>query len=127
MFFSREPAAAIHYFCQRVVKAGGKNGLGNSIIFSFDQLHQHLRDRGATRPRLYPFLCMVDRRKSLHKRICASPTEHHPEMLGTAIPYSSLVEQMGLRRAPLPVFAPSAEPTRAYEALWGEITSRLAV
>ena len=70
---------------------------------------------------------MVDRRKSLHKRICASPTEHHPDMLETAIPYSSLVEQMGLYRAPLPSFAPSAEPTRAYEALWSEIVSRLSL
>ena len=94
---------------------------------TLDQLNQHLRDRGATRPQLYPFLCMVDRRKSLHKRICASPTEHHPDMLETAIPYSSLVEQMGLRRAPLPSFAPSAEPTRAYEALWSEIVSRLSL
>jgi cellulose biosynthesis protein BcsQ len=94
---------------------------------TLDQLDQHLRDRRATRPRIFPFLCMVDRRKSLHKRICASSQDHHPEMLETVIPYSSLVEQMGLRRAPLPEFAPSAEPTRAYEDLWSEIVNRIAV
>ncbi len=94
---------------------------------TLDQLDRHLQERRTTRPRLLPFLCMVDRRKSLHKRICASPHEHHPEMLQTVIPYSSLVEQMGLRRAPLPAFAPLAEPSMAYESLWTEIVNRLSL
>lgn len=94
---------------------------------TLDQLDQHLRERGASRPRLYPFLCMVDRRKSLHRRICDSATEHHPQMLHTVIPYSSHIEQMGLYRAPLAIYAPWAEPTRAYEELWNEIVNRQAL
>jgi cellulose biosynthesis protein BcsQ len=94
---------------------------------TLDQLDQYLQERGATRPRILPFLCMVDRRKSLHKRICAGGIEHHPDMLETIIPYSSLVEQMGLHRAPLAEFAPTAEPARAYEDLWAEIVNRISL
>jgi cellulose biosynthesis protein BcsQ len=91
------------------------------------QLENHLQEDAVMTPRILPFLCMVDRRKSLHRKICALATEHHPEMLATTIPYSSVVEQMGLLRAPLPTYARSSAASRAYEALWAEIRKRLAL
>jgi hypothetical protein len=36
----------------------------------------------------------------------------------------SLVEQMAVRRAPLPVFAPRSEVSRRYEELWAEVRRR---
>ena len=92
---------------------------------TLQQLDNHLSDRGSRRPQLLPFFCMVDRRKSLHRGICDAEEPAQSAMLRTAIPYSSLVEQMGLRRAPLSAFAPSSLPGRAFEALWREIKDEL--
>jgi len=74
---------------------------------------------------LLPFFSMVDRRRQLHQRTLEEFPVAHPEALGTAIPYASIVEQMGLRRAPLGAFAAGSEAARAYVSLWIEIERRL--
>lgn len=71
-----------------------------------------------------PFFCMVDRRKSLHRKTADLAEEIPIPFLRTEIPYSSLVEQMGLHRAPLATYARTSKPARAYEALWREIRDR---
>lgn len=97
---------------------------------TLEQLDHHLHRRGATHLRLLPFLAMVDRRKQMHREIGAlSELEGYDfrfseEFLPASIPYSSLVEQMGVHRMPLGAFAPRREPTLAYESLWRDIESR---
>ncbi len=88
------------------------------------QLMKHLKKREGRRPLVLPFFCMVDRRKSLHRRITSFVTEERLGFLATAIPYSSLVEQMGLQRNPIFAYAPASPPARAYEELWAEILER---
>ncbi|MEE8523792.1 MAG: hypothetical protein V3T72_07650, partial [Thermoanaerobaculia bacterium] len=78
-----------------------------------------------------PLLSMVDRRKKLHRRGDNLLEESGVELrrlgafLAAQIPYSSHVEQMGLRRAPLPSFAYRSRAARAYLALWREIETLL--
>ncbi len=74
---------------------------------------------------VYPFFCMVDRRRSLHRRTTELAQEIPIPFLQTEVPYSSLVEQMGARRAPLHSYARSSKPAVAYESLWQEIRSWL--
>ena len=88
------------------------------------QLHRHLKDRAPRRPQMLPFFCMVDRRKALHRQVTAAATDLAMPMLESEIPYSSVVEQMGVRRAPLAVFAAGSAAARAYRALWSEIRER---
>lgn len=88
---------------------------------TLDQLDAHLERKSSRRPSLLPFYCMVDRRKALHREICHSRSESPVPMLETSIPYSSHVEQMGSRRAPLNAYASYTAPGRAYSALWREI------
>ncbi len=85
------------------------------------QLLRSLESIRAKRLGVYPFFCMVDRRKSLHRETAALASEIPIPFLGSQIPYSSLVEQMGSYRAPLHTFARTSPPARAYEALWREI------
>jgi cellulose biosynthesis protein BcsQ len=89
---------------------------------SLEQLRRHL-DRMRKPPAVWPFFSMVDRRKALHREICDTMGNGY---LTTAVPYSSHVERMGLRRAPLASFAPKAPAAAAYAALAEEIESRLA-
>jgi cellulose biosynthesis protein BcsQ len=89
------------------------------------RLAKHLSRKG-TEVAVLPFFCMVDRRKALHRRICASTDETPLAFLEARIPYASVVEQMSVRRAPLATFAATSPAARAYSDLWTEITSRLA-
>lgn len=74
---------------------------------------------------LMPFFSMVDRRRQLHQRTLEEFPADYPETLATAIPYASIVEQMGLRQAPLGAYAAGSEAARAYVTLWIEIEQRL--
>jgi cellulose biosynthesis protein BcsQ len=69
---------------------------------------------------------MVDRRKKLHKNVMEKLREEYPMILRTSIAYSSEVEQMSVRRAPLSSYSPNSRAGRAYRELWGEIDRRPA-
>jgi chromosome partitioning protein len=75
-------------------------------------------------PALFPFFTMVDGRKRLHREVIEDLRAHRDDLATTVIPALSLVEQMAVHRAPLPVFAPRSRVTRSYESLWGEVRAR---
>jgi chromosome partitioning protein len=87
------------------------------VEFCDTEQYRHLR--------VIPFFSMVDRRKSLHREI----VEQRDALLKNApvnyIPYSSEVEQMGVRRAPLDSYAHASWAARAYRDMWAELQPRL--
>jgi hypothetical protein len=48
-----------------------------------------------------------------------------PAVSATAIPSASVVELMGVRRAPVVATLPSSPAAKAYVALWEEVRSAL--
>ncbi len=74
---------------------------------------------------LVAFLSMVDRRKTLHRRICEWSASQPEFFLAGQVPYASIVEQMAVRRMPLATFAPRDAATEAFAGLWTEIQTRL--
>ena len=74
---------------------------------------------------LLPFFSMVDRRKSLHEAVIASTRARRPAVLATEVPYSSEIERMSERRAPLPAYAPKSAAARIYVELYEEILARM--
>lgn len=91
---------------------------------TLDQLLRYLKREGPGSTCVLPFYSMLDARKSLQRRICAA-TEGNARILTTRIPYASVVEQMGERRAPVPAFAPASAAAQAFESLWREVEARL--
>jgi cellulose biosynthesis protein BcsQ len=87
-------------------------------------LKKFIDAEGWTDVKLLPFFSMVDRRKSLHHEVIASTREQFPQLLTTEVPYSSEIERMSLRRAPLPAYAPKSAVSQIYVALWEEIERR---
>jgi chromosome partitioning protein len=85
------------------------------------QLHDFIAGEGWTDLKVLPFFSMVDRRKSLHHEIIANTRERFPTMLATEVPYSSEIERMTLRRAPIPAFAPRSAAAQIYSTLWAEL------
>jgi cellulose biosynthesis protein BcsQ len=95
-------------------------------VNTLEQLRKYLRRRGADHVEVLPFLTLVDRRKLLHREICREALESGHGFLSAKIPNSSVVEQMGIHRAPVQTFAPRSTAARAYRDLAGEVERRLA-
>ncbi|HVO49178.1 MAG TPA: ParA family protein, partial [Steroidobacteraceae bacterium] len=89
------------------------------------QLRDFIAAEGWTDLALLPFFSMVDRRKSLHHEVIATTRAEFPGVLATEVPYSSEIERMTLRRAPLPAYSPGSAVGRIYAELWTEVATRL--
>lgn len=75
---------------------------------------------------ILPFFSLADRRKKLHREAMQELPMQWPGLfLETVIANSTIVEQMGVRRAPVPAYAPASQPAKAYAALLEEIILRL--
>lgn len=68
---------------------------------------------------------MVDRRKKLHRELIMSISTEFKGILQSRIPYSSIIEKMGLEREPVMAFAPKSGAAQAYKMLWTEISERV--
>jgi chromosome partitioning protein len=94
---------------------------------TLDQLDGHLRSElGGRAPKVLPFFSKVEKKNTMHRSLCepGSRTGHF-RFLETTIPQSMLIEKMGVRRAPLPSYAPRSNPSAAYKRLWKEIKGHL--
>ena len=72
------------------------------------------------------FFSMVDRRKSLHRLTCEWSAQFPDVFLDVQVPYASVVEQMAVRRAPLPIFAGTEPAALAFAQIWRALESRPA-
>ena len=92
---------------------------------TFEQLQGFLASADETSPAVLAFLSMVDRRKKLHRELTESLPATLPNVVDTAIPSASVVELMGVRRAPVVMTLPSSPAAKAYVALWERVRETL--
>ncbi|MAU41414.1 MAG: cobyrinic acid a,c-diamide synthase [Kordiimonas sp.] len=92
---------------------------------TFEQLLKFFRDKKLDLDRIWPFFSMVDRRKKLHRDIVEIFPGEYPGTMDYAIPNSTHVELMGLKRSPVHSFAPRCPAAIAYDGLWTELRERL--
>ena len=83
-------------------------------------------ERAKSSAELGVFFNMVDRRKTLHRRACEWSRQHPELFLAGHVSYASVVEQMGVRRMPLPAFAPEDVAAVAFAEIWAELQARLS-
>jgi len=93
---------------------------------TLEQVRTFVADHGRNRTVVLPFLSMVDRRKRMHLDLCDRCLAD-PAFLRTVIPSASVVERMGLTRAPVAATLPSQPVAKAFAALWDEIAGRLRI
>lgn len=74
--------------------------------------------------KILPFFTQVDRRKLLHRTILDNPPFQGELLMKAWVPYASIVEKMGIRRAPLPAYARYSTAAQAYMSLWDEISHK---
>ena len=79
------------------------------------------------RPKIVGFLSMVDRRKTIHRELVESLPRDSEYVLPVVVPYSTLVERMGVERAPIATFAPRSVAALAYGELWKGVSAALSL
>jgi chromosome partitioning protein len=94
-------------------------------VRTLEQLQAFLAQAGDSPPEVLAFLSMVDRRKKLHRELTESLPATLPAVSATAIPSASVVELMGVRRAPVVATLPSSAAAKAYVALWEQVRAAL--
>jgi chromosome partitioning protein len=93
---------------------------------ALEQVQDYFKQEGFDAKKLRPFYSMADRRRSLHRELIENPPLSMARALRAVIPYASMVERMGERRAPMAAYAPSEDPALlAYAELWLETSAAL--
>lgn len=87
-------------------------------IRTFDQLTDFVASLPGRQPAVLGFFSMVDRRKRLHRDIVERLSSQRSDIASAAIPALSVIEQMALRREPLPAYAPRGDAAERCELLW---------
>ena len=93
---------------------------------ALEQVQVYFKQEGFDAKKLRPFYSMADRRRGLHRELIEQPPQAMSRALRAVIPYASMVERMGEKRAPMAAYAPSEEPALlAYAELWLEVSAAL--
>ncbi len=96
-------------------------------VRGYQQLKTYSQQQKLATTHLLPFFSMVDRRRRLHLELATDFAETYPEVLPTYVPYTSQVERMGERRAPVLEFAPRSPGGQAFVALWEALAARIGL
>ena len=94
---------------------------------SLDQLAAMVADMKNRRPKLVGFLSMVDRRKTIHRALAERLPLESEHVMDVVVPASTMVERMGVERAPIATFAPRSVPALAYGELWTGVRAALSL
>jgi chromosome partitioning protein len=94
-------------------------------VRTFEQLQHFLSRAPDPTPDVLAFLSMVDRRKRLHRELAASLPAGLPAVADVAIPSASVIERMGVQRAPVVTTLPRSAAARAYRELWQRVRSEM--
>ncbi len=89
-------------------------------VRTYEQVKQYFKDKDLDINKLMCFFTMVDSRKNLHNDTMQQ-LARDKRFFEHYIPNLSDVERMGVRKAPVEVFAPSGFAATCYRALWDEI------
>ena len=93
---------------------------------TLEQIRAFVDEHGRQRVALLPYLSMLDRRKRMHLDLC-NRCLADPAFLRTVIPSASVVERMGLTRAPVAATLPSQPAAKAFGELWDEVATKLRI
>jgi cellulose biosynthesis protein BcsQ len=93
-------------------------------VRTYEQMSAYFEDKDIDLGKLMCFFSMVDSRKKMH-----TETMQHlykdKRFFEHYIPYLSDIEKMGVKNAPVEVFAPNGQAATSYRALWAEVKAAI--
>jgi cellulose biosynthesis protein BcsQ len=87
---------------------------------TLEQLASFCARKGLAAGRLVAFFSMVEARKRLHRETMDRLRDGRVPFLSGMVPYSAVVERMGLHRQPVACYRPKTAAATAYASLWDE-------
>jgi cellulose biosynthesis protein BcsQ len=91
---------------------------------TYEQIMEYVGEHKKLTLKVMPFFSMVDKRKKLHVETMDDTENRISGVLQTSIPYLSIIEYMGVQRAPVGLFAPKSQAAGLFDQLWTEIVLR---
>ena len=88
---------------------------------TLEQIRMFLKKKSLRNVKLRTFFSMVDRRKKMHREILEQAVTNDKLTLPSFIPYSSIVERMGVERSPVAHFSPRSGLGQAFDVLWDQV------
>lgn len=92
---------------------------------SYKKLMTFFDDKRLDKSRVMVFFSMVEKRKNLHMDMIEKMSSRKESFLKSQIPYSSVVEKMGLHREPVLCYDAQSPAGIAYRELWEEVKDRI--
>ena len=96
-------------------------------MLTYETLIDFFESKNLDTSKILPIFSMVERRKKIHREILERGTAPNGAFLNTHIPYLSDIEQMGLRREPVPCYRPRSRAAQSYECLWQDIKIAMGI
>jgi cellulose biosynthesis protein BcsQ len=94
-------------------------------VRTYNQIVNYFKNYTKKR-KVLTFLSMIDKRKKMHleisEKILKLPKK---QILKTRIYNSVIIERMGEELAPVEIFAPHSDASKAYQKLWDEIEEKI--
>ncbi|SNY91266.1 chromosome partitioning protein [Cohaesibacter sp. ES.047] len=95
---------------------------------TFEQLLDFFKKHDIPRKKLLAFFSMVQSVKTLHQGLIDEMSDQYGKhFLEARIPFASDIEKMGVHRAPVLVTASSSAASKAYRALYRELSERISL
>lgn len=94
---------------------------------TYYQILEYVTEHKKSSLQLLPFFSMADKRKKLHADTIKEGFNKIEFMLKTVIPYLSIIEYMGIKKAPVGVFAKNSYACKLFNELWNEIVLRCKI
>lgn len=91
---------------------------------TYEQILSYVGEHKKLSLKLMPFFSMVDRRKKLHLETSGDSQNSISGILQTSVPYLSIIENMGIHRAPVGAFAARSDAAAIFDALWTEVVAK---
>lgn len=89
-------------------------------VRTYQMVKEYFKEKDIDASRMMCFFTMADLRKNMHNEIMEE-LYRDKRFFENYIPYLSVVEKMGIHRAPVEVFAPSCYAAKCFRDLWEEI------
>lgn len=89
-------------------------------MVTFEKLMEFFKERNYKQKKLLCFFSMVEKRKKMHRQTMEK-YQGNKRFLSSIIPYTTVIERMGVTRNPVNYTSPNSPAARSYTTLWNEL------
>jgi len=90
-------------------------------VLTLEKIFAFFKKRRWSVKKIFPFFTMVEIRKNIHRTIMEESATKYNNIMQSRIPYTSVIERMGIEQKPVFEFQNNSKGSEAYRNLWLEL------